>query len=376
MSKTKRKWIEGCNSDSEPNVAIRYVAPDALRAWDVPYDATWNVWQAINYGLSGVQGPKGATGLFGATGIQGNTGFQGFTGLALGSTGVSGPTGILGPTGIQGETGIQGGLGIQGGTGVTGETGIQGVGVTGLGYTGVQGFTGLSVTGPQGVTGLYGQTGLQGLTGINSGGFTTLFNPVSRYEAVSASNEEVWIVSSSSVYTAPWDRSGTNLTITRNSHGHSAGNFVVVRDTNVDYQAVPIDSTTANSFLITTANSGATSGQGAYSLGFTYSHTGTGGVVYAPTGDHADAQLLTLRIRTNGNSSGTTYDLEVPASAINGAGQNTSMGDCFIPDFNVRRDSDSLIPVGATIKTNVGGSYSTFEFGNLGVLPVMIIAHF
>jgi hypothetical protein len=97
-------------------------------------------------------------------------------------------------------------------------------------------------------------------------------------------------------------------------------------------------------------------------------------------GDHADVQLLTLRIRT-GSKSGTTYDLVVPASAINGAGKDTNLGSCFMPDFNVRSDSagDALTAIAATMITNPGSSgYNTFQFGNLGTsaLSRFIIAHF
>jgi hypothetical protein len=83
-----------------------------------------------------------------------------------------------------------------------------------------------------------------------------------------------------------------------------------------------------------------------------------------------------MRIRT-GVRVGTTYDLVVPASAVNGAGQNSSLGDCFVPDFNIRSDSDFLVGVGATMTTNILGSYSTFQFGALGnTLSRFIVVHF
>jgi hypothetical protein len=149
----------------------------------------------------------------------------------------------------------------------------------------------------------------------------------------------------------------------------------------MDYQVKTIDGfPTINSFTITTFNTGSTSGSdGAYSLGFTFSHIGspkTGGTLLAPTGDHADVQLLALRIRTNGRS-GTTYDLTVPASAINGAGADTGLGDCFIPDFNVRSDADNLSAVGSTMVVNPASmGYNVFRFGNLGSLSVFIVSHF
>jgi hypothetical protein len=49
-----------------------------------------------------------------------------------------------------------------------------------------------------------------------------------------------------------------------------------------------------------------------------------------------------------------------------------------MPDFNVRSDADSLSAIAATMATNIGSSYSTFQFGNLGTnsLSRFIIVHF
>jgi hypothetical protein len=196
------------------------------------------------------------------------------------------------------------------------------------------------------------------------------------------STEEVWCVSASTCFSGlSWSRSGTTLTINRNSHGHAVGNRVIIRNTNVDYQVVLIATVLTNSFTVTTSNGGGTSGiEGAYSLGFTYAHAGsprTGGTLTAPSGDHADCQLLSLKI-TTGTRASTTYDLVVPASAINGAGENTDIDDSFIPDYNVRAYSDTLSVVGATIAVNPGGAgYSTYQFGNLTASLVrIIILHF
>ena len=432
MSKTKRKWIAGCNSDSEPNVAIRYNNPDALRAWDVPYDASWNVWQAINYGLSGVQGPQGFDG---PTGVQGYTGVgpAGVTGMALGATGV-GYTGVQGPAGIgiQGVTGIYGLTGLQGvpGFGLTGLQGFTGLGITGLpgiiGSTGIGGFTGVGsgATGPQGPVGFFGVTGIQGSTGVLqyggpqgntgiqgspgtpgtagsqgttglpglgstglqgatglSGGsapsLTTLFNPVSRYSVVTTTGSEIWLVSSSTVFGGlTWNSAGGILTMNRASHGHAPGDRVILRNTTADFESTVINTVTTNSFTVSIASPATASGvSGAYSLGFTYTTFAGGGTLNAPAGDHADCQLISMRIRT-GSRPGTTYDLIVPPSAINGAGNNTSLADCYIPDFNVRFDADNLTAIGATMVTNISGSYSTFQFGNLGALSRMISLHF
>lgn len=304
--------------------------------------------------------------------VQGFTGVQGETGLGLtGETGLPGPTGIYGPTGWQGETGPQG-LGL---TGLVGSTGLQGA----VGETGIQGF---GATGIQGETGLIGYTGWQGETGP-SGQISNqaLYNTVSRYSMVGSSGEEVWCVSSSTVFTGlSWSRSSTTLTIYNDAHGHTSGNRVIIRGANMDYQEGLIVSTATNSFTFTTTDTGDTSGNyAAYTLGFTYSHVGspkTGGTLSAPTGIHADCQLISLRIRTGGRS-GTTYVLTVPEDAVNGCGANTSLGDCYMPDFNVRADSDSLSAIAATMVVNNGAAgYEVFTFGALGALSRFICLHF
>jgi len=347
-------------------------------------------------GLQGItgpsDGPQGATGIQGATGVgsQGIQGNQGATGIqGVGHTGLQGQAGNQGPTGVQGPQGIQGPDGYLGSTGIQGPAGPQGAGSTGLqgligvqgqtgvkGSTGIQGSTGLQ--GTQGQTGIQGQTGVQGCTGP-AGSNQIDFNPISRYEAVNTAGAEVWVVSSSTVYSSLlWSRSGTTLTVYRSGNGHTAGNVVIVRNTNLDYQVAPITYADSTSFQINTANINGTSGSnGAYSLGFTYAHVGSpasGGVLSAPTGDHADVQLLSVRLRT-GPISGTTYDFVVPMSAVNGAGANSSWSDTYIPDFNVRSEV-TLSAVPATISTDIGGSYSTFEFGNLGGLSRFITLHF
>ena len=405
MAKTKRRWLNLDYNDPEDH---------GLRAQDIPYDQTRSIKNAIDFFAGGVLGETGTTGPTGCTGATGATGSTGATGA--GNTGVTGPTG---PTGVQGETGAgtQGQTGVQGETGVQGlqgQTGAMGVGQTGVqgiqGETGIQGQTGAGIQGETGVqgqtgamgggdtgVGVQGQTGVQGIQGQTGAGIqgetgvqgqtgvgTELqinYNAVNRYQVESTSNEEVWVVSSSATYlSVAWSRSGTSLTITRTAHGHVTGNRVIIRAANIEYQVPIITSYTANDFTVTTTASGATSGNCTYLLGFTYTHDGepkTGGTLSAPSGDHADVQLLSMRIRT-GSRSSTTYDLVVPASSINGAGDNTSLADCYLPDFNVRYDSDTLAAIAATIATNISGSFTTFRFGNLGnsALSRFILLHF
>lgn len=358
-------------------------------------------------GNIGIQGPTGAFGgPQGDTGLPGPTGLKGDTGPAgLGLTGLIGATGLVGITGAfggpQGDTGLPGDTGLsgdQGETGLpgsTGETGSQGhtgastIGETGLpgptGWQGVTGYTGETGPAGYGLTGIQGETGAQGDQGeTGSAAFfmdEPIYNNVSRYPLISTAGEEVWAVSSSTVFVGlTWSRSGTTLTVYSPNHGHITGNRVIIRNTNLDYQQGLIISTDTNYFTFTTSNTGDTSGtSGAYSLGFTYAHTGdpkTGGTLSAPSGIHADCQLISLRIRT-GSRVGTSYVLTVPESAVNGAGANTSLGDCYMPDFNIRSDSDTLSAVPATMLVNSGASgYEVFTFGALGTLSRFICLHF
>ena len=311
-------------------------------------------------GETGVQGTQGNTGVIGLTGETGAKGVQG----NQGNTGVQGVQGNQGDTGAIGQTGIPGPTGIEGPTGWQGVTGPQGKGETGLGFTGLQG-----PVGPQG----QGVTGIQGATGVGAFTEQPVYNNVSLYQVVTTADEEVWVKSSSTVYSElTWSRATTTLTVNRTAHGHTTGDMVIVRNTNVDHQAAVITSAMTNSFTITTTNTGPTSGSGgAYTLGFTYAHdaTGsakTGGVLSAPTGDHADVQVLSVRIRT-GQRAGNTYKVTVPASAVNGAGDNTSLADCYVPIVAVRQDVDNLSSVGATFRVNqAAAGYNVFLFGNIG----------
>ncbi len=337
-------------------------------------------------GNTGDQGSAGLPGASGVTGEQGDPGDKGLTGDGgSGDRGLTGLIGITGNQGLSGDIGISGISGNPGPTGLSGDQGLTGdkgpggsatgdtgaVGPTGtVGSTGIQGIPG-PPTGDKGETGDLGITGDTGVTGsAGQVSNAVMFNTVSRYSAITDANEEVLVVSSSSLYVGlTWARSGTNLTIYNPNHGHSTGDKVIVRDTNTDYVQALITTTDTNYFIVDVSNVGNTSGiSGAYSLGFTFAHNGSpklGGILSAPSGLHADAQLISMRIRT-GARSGSTYDLIVPASEKNGAGGNTSMANCYIPDFNVRNDSDTLAAVASTMRTNIGGSYSTFQFGNLG----------
>jgi hypothetical protein len=213
---------------------------------------------------------------------------------------------------------------------------------------------------------------MTGPTGPTGPAFAaTFFNPVSRYQMVAATGGEVWAVSSASVEgDLPWTRSGTTLTITNPGHGRSLNDMVLARNVNIDPCYGQITRVDTDTFDLPTGATGATGGaQAAYSLGFSFAHIGdvdaiTGGTLAAPAG--GDVQLLSLRVHlAAGVRSGSTYDLVLPASSVNGSGGDTSNADIFLPTQTVRNDTDGLGALGATLSKNVGASYNTLEVGAL-----------
>lgn len=201
---------------------------------------------------------------------------------------------------------------------------------------------------------------------------TTNYNTVSRYQMITTTGQTVYCVSSATVLGGlTWSRTTTSLTLTKNSHGRSVGDRVIIRNTNENNQVTLITSVTSNNFVVTCADTGGTSGtSGAYSLGLTYVHVGTapsmtGGTITAPIG--GDVQLISLRIRLAASTrAGLTYSLIVPSGLLNGVGINTSMDNFYAPVQQVRSDAASMSAVGATIVTNIGSSYTTIQFGALG----------
>jgi len=213
------------------------------------------------------------------------------------------------------------------------------------------------------VVGCGGATGMYGMQ----------YNALSRYQVVSTALEEVWVTSSANVYSyLTWTRSGTDLTVTRFNHGLLPGDMVIVKYANVDMVNGAVISSTPDTFTLSTPNSGDPAGSAAvYTVGFSYVHIGspkTGGSLFLPSGNNTDLILTSMRIRT-GTRAGTVYDLTVPVSNFNTDGQNTYLGDTYVPNYSIRQDVDFLPAIGATISTgsSAGGSYTTFRFANLGL---------
>jgi hypothetical protein len=135
--------------------------------------------------------------------------------------------------------------------------------------------------------------------------------------------------------------------------------LVNVRNANADNFSGTIVVINANSFSLTTANSGAASGSAAaYSLGFTASTaTSTALTIAAPA--NGDCQLLSFAYAT-GARSGTTMTITVPQSATNGSGANTSGQNAFIPNFIARTISTGAIQ-GVQIAFNTVSNFNVYN---------------
>jgi hypothetical protein len=260
-------------------------------------------------------------------------------------------------------------------------TGLSGVGVTGLigatgiqgpqGDTGLGGPTGSGVTGPagSGVTGFPGPTGPQGVTGLSGGGggSAVQYSSVQRYATDTGSNTETYILSSSEVYTGlSWSRSTTSLTITRNSHGLSSGNRVIIFDTNESYLNTTISSVNTNDFTVTCNATGGTSGSsGAYSVGVTSAQAANKLTISSPT--VGNVKIISMRFRGT-TTAGGVFDLEISSSTLNnGVGNSTGLSDVNIPTIRVSTNADTLTVVAATIAVNNSSSgYDKYRFGGAG----------
>ena len=123
-----------------------------------------------------------------------------------------------------------------------------------------------------------------------------------------------------------WDRSGTTLTVTHTSHGLSVGDYVIIRNMSEDYSYLALQTVAdVNTFTLTVANSGGTSGtEGAYIPAFDISSlTDTALTLEAPSAGNVQLMSLTHFLDT---MSDTSVTVTVPSNALtNGAGGNNSL---------------------------------------------------
>jgi hypothetical protein len=238
-----------------------------------------------------------------------------------------------------------------GNIGPVGPTGPAGVGPTGPpGSAGPTGAAGSA--GPTGSAGATGAAGERGATGVAGNGIA--YNNVSRYKTYdNLTDAQIWMVSSSTIYySLTWTRSATDLTINRSGHGLITGDYVIIRNCNVDNVWVPVTSYTANSFIVSVTDIGLTSGsEGAYSAAFrTNSPTPSGSEIVSPS--NGDCQLLSVLVST-GARSGSSYTLTLPQSSTNGAGLNTTILNSYFPIIRAQLASSGAIVSAAMTLSSV-----------------------
>ena len=122
--------------------------------------------------------------------------------------------------------------------------------------------------------------------------------------------------------------------------------MIIVRNANADNFNGTITVIDANSFSITTVNSGSSSGSSAaYSLGFTStSVTANGSTIVAPSA--GDVQLMSMLIS---DSMTGTYTLTTPQSSLNGAGQNDTIYNSYAPVWRLYTSGGATINAGLTL---------------------------
>ena len=377
-------------------------------------------------GPTGPEGPQGAIGATGptGTGTKGDTGPTGPTGGAgakgdtgsTGGAGAKGDTGATGPTGGDGAKGDKGEVGANGTKGDTGEKGAEGVGSQG--ETGAKGDDGTAgakgqkgddgekgqkgeigadstVAGPQGTIGTKGDvgpngpngpvgpqgtvgtTGTQGTDGAkgdegSGGGSGNVYNPQTRYLVASdGDNFQLYATATSNMFSGTWSRSGAELTISGSANGLAAGDKVVVRNTNENYQVIDVVSATADGFVATCANTGGASGtEAVYGTLFTAAVTQNAGdvtaiVISAPGGTQGASQLNGISLFAGAQESALA--ITVPSGLQEGAGgysdkQEINIASIDCKAFSGTGTSGAMTPA-ATY--NLGANFNRIDISNI-----------
>lgn len=265
-----------------------------------------------------------------------------------------------------------------------------------LDFSGVGGLTG--PTGPSASIGVFdattfvaGATGIQftggGVSVSSSGNVAvvaisalqnSLYNETARYlidssteqysgSPIIGSNDKITICSSGNIYAnRSWTRSGTTLTISSTSHGLLAGDGVVIRNgvSTDSYDYYIVQTASANSFTVTVANSGGTSGSGLTyipSFAVTSWTSGTSMTLSSPT--VGNAQLLSVTVCTV--MTGTSFYVTVDGDGINnGAGVNSSVRTMNPPVVSAQVTSSGS-DLGASCRLDINSPYETFEVQSL-----------
>ena len=172
--------------------------------------------------------------------------------------------------------------------------------------------------------------------GSSTPGVDVVYNTAIRYVASSNATHRLELTSTGDYFgSKSWTRSGTTLTITSTSHGLSTGDYVMVRNANEDYVYDDVTVSDVDTFTITVANSGGTSGNSAaYIPAFGGTVTESSGdvsavTITAPGALSGSCQLHSLQIF--GNLQTTNTQITLPTGTKEGAGGYTGRLDINLP---------------------------------------------
>ena len=274
------------------------------------------------------------------------------TGSYLGPAGPAGPAGTTGPAGPSGSAGPTGN-GID-------EIVNNGDGTFTYVFTDSTTYTTPSLVGPSGSAGPAGPAGTAVLGGIDN------FNAQIRYVAYSGtSNDRVEILSTADAFTRKtWTRSNTSLNISAPTHSLSNGDYIVVRNANVDNIYAPVTVIDADTIRVTTTNSGATVGSMVtYIPAFEVTNFTQGGLtIVSPT--IGNAQVNSINI-TTGTKSSSSFLVTMPSSLHNGAGANSSLITMNPPMLQAYRLSNGTQITTTSITLNTVSNFNQFTIGGL-----------
>ncbi len=263
---------------------------------------------------------------------------------------LSGVGGLTGPTGPSANIGV-----FDATTFVAGATGIQ--------FTG----GGVSVSSS-------GNVAIVNISALQN----SLYNETVRYliddttvqysgSPIIGGNDKITICSSGNIYAnRSWTRSGTTLTVSSTAHGLLAGDGVVIRNgaSTDSYDFYIVQTASANSFTVTVADSGGTSGSGlAYIPSFSVTSwtSGTSMTLSSPT--VGNSQLLSVTVCTV--MSGSSFFVTVDGAGIsNGGGVNSSVRTMNPPVVSAQLTGNGN-DLGASCRLNTNFPYQTFEIQSL-----------
>jgi hypothetical protein len=177
------------------------------------------------------------------------------------------------------------------------------------------------------------------------------------------SNDKITLMSSGNIYfNRTWTRSATTLTINSTAHGLSVGDGVLVRNSTASdsYNYYIVQTSVPNSFTVTVANSGTTSGSElAYIPAFSVSTWTSGTAITVSSPTVGNAQLLSLTVNTTLNA--TSFAVTVDGQGIsNGGGSNTSAQTMNPPVVSAHnRTSGADLDASCTLDTS--SPFQTFN---------------